>query len=468
MVAGMAPDALIRSLALPHAASNARIAIIGAGIAGLTAAYYLGERGIKARIFEASTRAGGRILTKSIFGQGKLTTEIGAEFIDTGHRELLRLIRKLGLSRDLSDMDTDNFGEKEVAFINGRHYHTSEMIEEIYHFYPEMARIKRELSRGNSAYYDNLSLAEFLHKMPLSDWMLKILEAGFVGENGAEAAEQSAAIMLATLDFDKRHFRMYGDSDERFKIRGGNSRIIAALTEQAGAEILFEHKLLEIREKSGGEITLTFDQSGTTRQHTFDYVIVTIPFTLLRETDLRFEMSPEKNRVIREMGYGANTKFVTETLGSPWRQAGYRGYLYSDAIPNGWDSSQLQTAASRQSTYTCYLGGRQALDAAPGQETRLAGELGGILNNAFPGFREAATGKTELAYWPGHPLVKGSYSYYKPGQYTNFSSIAAENVRNIYFAGEHTSQAWGGFMNGAVETGRKAAGEVIWQMKRGR
>ncbi|MFM8485429.1 MAG: hypothetical protein ACKOCH_03755, partial [Bacteroidota bacterium] len=85
-----------------------------------------------------------------------------------------------------------------------------------------MARIKRELSRGNSAYYDNLSLAEFLHKMPLSDWMLKILEAGFVGENGAEAAEQSAAIMLATLDFDKRHFRMYGDSDERFKIRGGN------------------------------------------------------------------------------------------------------------------------------------------------------------------------------------------------------------------------------------------------------
>jgi monoamine oxidase len=239
------------------------------------------------------------------------------------------------------------------------------MIEEIYHFYPEMARIKRELSRGNSAYYDNLSLAEFLHKMPLSDWMLKILEAGFVGENGAEAAEQSAAIMLATLDFDKRHFRMYGDSDERFKIRGGNSRIIAALTEQAGAEILFEHKLLEIREKSGGEITLTFDQSGTTRQYTFDYVIVTIPFTLLRETDLRFEVSPEKNRVIREMGYGANTKFVTETLGSPWRQAGYRGYLYSDAIPNGWDSSQLQTAASRQSTYTCYLGGRQALDAAP-------------------------------------------------------------------------------------------------------
>lgn len=464
----MAPDALIRSLVQPPAGSNARIAIIGAGIAGLTAAYYLREQGIKARIFEASERAGGRILTKSIFGHGDLTTEIGAEFIDTGHRDLLRLIRKLGLGGDLSDMDTDNFGEKEVAFINGRHYHTSEITAEIFRYYPEMTRIKREFSRGNTAYYDNLSLAEFLHQMPLSDWMLKILEAGFVAENGAEAAEQSAAIMLGTLDFDRKHFRMYGDSDERFKIRGGNSRIIAALEEQVGNEIEFGHKLTEIRKKSGDEITLTFDQAGTTRQYTFDCIIVAIPFTLLRETDLRFEMSPEKSRVIREMGYGANTKFVTETLGSPWRQTGYRGYLYSETIPNGWDSSQLQTSPSGHSTYTCYLGGRQALDAAPGQETRLAGELGGVLNNAFPGFREAATGRTELAYWPGHPLVKGSYSYYKPGQYTNFGRVAAESVGNIFFAGEHTSSAWWGFMNGAAETGRKAAAEVIRQMKRGR
>ncbi|MFN9114321.1 MAG: FAD-dependent oxidoreductase, partial [Bacteroidota bacterium] len=83
-----------------------------------------------------------------------------------------------------------------------------------------------------------------------------------------------------------------------------------------------------------------------------------------------------------------------------------------------------------------------------------------------PGFREAATGKTELAYWPGHPLVKGSYSYYKPGQYSSFGRIAAESVGNILFAGEHTSSAWWGFMNGAVETGRKAAEDVIWQIKR--
>ncbi len=466
MVAGMAPDVLFRSLALPASPGAARIAVVGAGIAGLTAACYLKEQGFAASLFEASARPGGRILTKKIFGNGELTTEIGAEFIDTGHRDLLRLIRKLGLSGDLSDMNTDNFGEKETAFINGRHYHTREMTEEIYHFYPEMNRIRRELSRGNSAYYDNLSLAEFLHRMPLSDWMLKILEAAFVGENGAEAAEQSAAVMLATLDFDKKHFRMYGDSDERFKIRGGNSRIIAGLADYFGSGIKTEHKLLEIREKSGGDITLTFDQSGTTRQYTFDYVIVTIPFTLLRETGLRFEMSPEKSIVISEMGYGANTKFVTETLGSPWRQAGSRGYLYNDSIHNGWDSSQLQMPGSRHSTYTCYLGGRQAIQAAPGQESRLSGELGGILNSAFPGFREAATGRTELAYWPGHPLIKGSYSFCKPGQYTSFSSIAAENVRNIFFAGEHTSSAWGGFMNGAVETGRKAANSVVRKIRK--
>ncbi|MCY7374085.1 MAG: FAD-dependent oxidoreductase, partial [Spirochaetaceae bacterium] len=67
--------------------------------------------------------------------------------------------------------------------------------------------------------------------------------------------------------------------------------------------------------------------------------------------------------------------------------------------------------------------------------------------------------------WKAHPWTLGSYSYWKVGQYTAFSGVEGEPVGTCHFAGEHTSQDFQGYLNGAVETGYRAAGEILAALK---
>lgn len=87
------------------------------------------------------------------------------------------------------------------------------------------------------------------------------------------------------------------------------------------------------------------------------------------------------------------------------------------------------------------------------------------LEGAFSGSQISLTGKTELAHWPGNPFVRGSYSCFRPGQVSRFEGAAAAPVRRLYFAGEHCSSEYWGFMNGAAETGRKVAEQVLKRMR---
>jgi len=73
--------------------------------------------------------------------------------------------------------------------------------------------------------------------------------------------------------------------------------------------------------------------------------------------------------------------------------------------------------------------------------------------------------KVTLDYWPGNVWTKGSYSYWKVGQYTRFAGSESERAGNCHFAGEHTSQDFQGYLNGAVETGERAAGEILGDLK---
>ena len=111
--------------------SNPKIAIIGAGIAGLTAGFYLKKNGIKATLFEADKRVGGRIKSAKIFGNGTLTTEIGAEFIDTVNTDMIRLAQMLGLWDNRIDVNEDTYGIKDAFYLDGQHRTLKEVVGEI-------------------------------------------------------------------------------------------------------------------------------------------------------------------------------------------------------------------------------------------------------------------------------------------------------------------------------------------------
>ena len=192
---------------------------------------------------------------------------------------------------------------------------------------------------------------------------------------------------------------------------------------------------------------------------------MTLPFSILRDIELRMELPPLKQRVIRELGYGTNSKFIVETRNRPWRQAGYRGYLFAERIPNGWDSTQMQQNNAGAGTFTCFFGGERGKNAARGTEKEQLAHILPDLDGAFPGAAADLSGNMELAHWPGNPFVKGSYSCFAVGQASLFEGAAFEPVRRLFFAGEHCSTDYWGFMNGAAETGRRAAEKVLKKMR---
>jgi monoamine oxidase len=82
-----------------------------------------------------------------------------------------------------------------------------------------------------------------------------------------------------------------------------------------------------------------------------------------------------------------------------------------------------------------------------------------------PNLANHATGRATIDFWMDYPWTKGSYSYWKVGQYTKFSGMEKERQGNCHFCGEHTSQDFQGYLNGAVETGERAAGEILGDLK---
>jgi monoamine oxidase len=441
--------------------ANPKIAIVGGGMAGLSAAYHLRRRRIAATVFEGDKRVGGRIKSARIFGNGTLNTEIGAEFIDTLHSDMFYFARLLDLETTMMDMEQDTMGIRDAFFIEGRHYTLEEVVKEFAQIYPRIQDDREQSEGKKGAQWDNMPMAEYIEKLPVSPWVKKMLDAAYIGENGMETGEQSALNLLSIFEIQDNQFFPFGSSDERFKVPGGNEKIPQGLAALLSEQLRYEHKFVSLKENHNDTITLNFTVNGAPYSDTFDFVIMALPFSILRDTELMMKLPKMKTRVIKELGYGTNSKFILETRERSWRKSGYRGYLFNERIHNGWDSTQMQQNNEGMGTFTVYYGGNRGKNAAKGTEQQQLEHILPALEGAFPGTKAALTGKMELAHWPGNPFIKGSYSCFKPGQALAFEGQAFTPVRRLFFAGEHTSIEYWGFMNGAAETGKKAAQEVL-------
>ena len=439
-----------------------KVAIVGAGMAGLSAAWYLRKKGgIRAVVYEADKRPAGRMKSARIFDGGRLNTEIGAEFIDSTHKDMFRLIRDFGLKRQVMDVEDDKFGTKEAFFIENKSRSVRDIVEELNRVYPVMVKDQRKLGTPRAPEFDRISIEQYLDSLPISTWVKKLLNAAFLGENGRETGEQSAWNFLDFIEPLKDQFKPYGASDERYKIIGGNEQLPQRMAEKMRDQLRYEHRLTALKELNNGSLQLTFSQNGTPVEAIFDVVIVAIPFSVLRNIDLQMALPPIKKQMIEELGYGTNSKFIVETRARSWRKVGYQGYLFNEQVSNGWDSSQMQQNNEGVGAYTCYFGGQRGLSAKKGTETEQLSYVMPALDSIFPGMKADLTGKVELANWPSNPLTACSYSSFGVGQHTLFDGVGIQPVRHLFFAGEHCSDDFWGFMNGAAETGRKVASMVL-------
>ncbi|MCW5748097.1 MAG: FAD-dependent oxidoreductase [Alphaproteobacteria bacterium] len=457
------------------------VVIVGAGAAGLTAAYALGKAGVPVVIYEAAGRVGGRIWTFNGFNADGQFVELGAELVDTAHADLRRLCAELGVGVDkFADPPADVAGE--LFHYRGQLYTGRDFEHGLKPLLQAVARARREIAGGgsvsvsyatpmNAAAYDRMTLAAFLDRQTdVEPWVRDMVRIAYVGEMGSEADAQSALNLILLMD--PAVVGLYGESDEAWRIAGGSSSMINALRDavvrraggSADAVLRLRHELLAIRD-DGRRLTLSFDHGGQTVAVTASRVLLTLPFTVLRGIDgiATLPLHPLKQRSIAEYGYGTNTKLMSDFASRIWRTASnrvpaYAGFLTTDAgAQSFWETSRDQKGT--HGVLTNFLGGTAgAAFSAAAQRAPVR-----FLSTLDPRMGRAFTGIQSFMNWSKYRFALGSYSSPRPGQYTAFFGIEgqAELGGRLLFAGEHTSTDYNGFMNGAVQSGLRAARQIL-------
>lgn len=449
------------------------VAILGAGLAGLVCARTLVDAGLKVVILEASNRLGGRIYS-SMRNFSNSVVEYGGEFINSNHTQILDLADEFGLDLiDLADDRNKKKLKKDVYFFNNYSIPETEVIKEFNKISDQIAVDKKRIQSKNVlTLLDNESLSYYLSQLQCQDWLKSILETAYVAEFGLDGDQQSANNFIQTIDTNtKRGFHVFGDSDERYKIKGGNSGIIENLVELVGKErIITGFPVEEVIQTSKSNYTIISNMGEKIRTRK---VVCTLPFSVLRNLKLQLsDISPEKKSCIQELGYGTNTKLFLDYEGRPWtyKPNNSTGHLFDADISNGWDASLA--GESINSTYVCLFGGDLSLkiDRSLGkikknlvhqipksEVTKIVKKLDKI----FIGSKNLYNETYDFVNWADYQWSQGSYSCYRPGQMSKFKGLESQPIGNFFFAGEHCSNKFGGFMNGAAESGLEIAKKII-------
>ncbi|MGL4632874.1 MAG: flavin monoamine oxidase family protein, partial [Leadbetterella sp.] len=369
---------------------DTKVVIVGGGMAGLAAAHTFKKNKFERfTIFESSSRLGGRMYSaQNIMGQG-LTTELGGEFIDSNHEDILNLTREFEMK--LIDVSLDDTLIQQAFYFEGRHYTLEEVITE---FQTIASQIQAHIdslpdsityeSFGGAQIYDQLSITQYLESIGLTQnmWLHKLLDMAYLTEFGLPCNTQSAInlLFLISADVSAGRFDIFGESDERFKVKGGNQKITDKLASLYDSHIETNQRLTQISQHKDC-YELKFD--GYAKPITAEYVILTLPFTALRNVQMDIELPDWKKNAINNLGYGMNAKLILGFDKRHWRDIGYAGYLFADnGVQSGWDSSQLQGGTA--GSFTCYLGGQEGIDLANGTEESLGQTYLQKLEEVYP------------------------------------------------------------------------------------
>ena len=459
-----------------HAAADpGRVVVVGAGLAGLTAAYRLRRAGVLAEVHEASTRLGGRCWSHRGWDDGQVA-ERGGELIDQGHVAIRQLAQELGLQLDNLLAGEAN-GTVPTYWFDGARYTVEDATRDlkagwqklhkdvVAASYPTTYRLSTQRGRE----LDAMSIVDWIDETfagGISSRVGQLLDTAYNIEYGAESAEQSSLNLLYLLGYQGQgNLRIFGKSDEKYHVRGGNDQIPARLGDLLAGQITTGSELVGIRQ-TANRWELTFHQGSGTKTITADRVVLALPFSIVRRSVdyRRAGFGATKEQAIRELQMGTNSKLHLQFRSRPWRPQGLTGETYSDrGYQSTWEVTRAQPGAS--GILVDYTGGIVGASFGSGMPESRAAQFLAQAEPVLPGVTQAWNGRASIEFWPGNEWTRGSYSYWRVGQYTAFAGVEGERRGTCHFAGEHTSIDFQGYLNGAVESGERVAAEILGDLK---
>lgn len=487
----IAAGGLKRTDAAPKPGPDVKVGIVGAGLAGLACGYELKKNGISATLYDANNRVGGRCFSLGGSFAGPVNfpgqvVERGGEFIDNLHKTMLGYAQQFGLALE----DVEKQPGEIFYYFDGQRYPESVVVDEYRNLVAAMQADIRTLSGAPTAdthtnadvLLDNTNLFEYLERRGAGNVIKAAINTAYTAEYGLELQQQSCLNFLLFIHADKRSkFTPFGVfSDERYHIVDGNEQIIKGLSNQLQGQIQLGMKLTRVRKTSMGRIELAFQTGSKTISAEYDAVVLALPFTILREVELdaSLELPAWKRNAINLLGYGTNAKMMVGFNSRPWATLGSSGTSYSN-LPNHqntWETNPTKAinGPNGRAVLTDYSSGNRGARLNPSRVQQEATSFLSDCDRVYPGAFAAAARdgnnfRAHLEHWPSNPLMKGSYTCYKPGQFTTIAGNEGKPIGNLHFAGEHANSfyEWQGFMEGAALSGIQAASEILQDLKVG-
>lgn len=416
--------------------------IIGAGFAGLVAAFKLKNAGWNVTILEARSRFGGRVFSHRIAENPNLVCELGAEWVGEHHERIMTLCKDFGLQ-----LQEHRFADSLMQ--NGRVSPPKTW------GFSEASKNKLEKLLKS---LDNYSQAK-LNLLDKQDWWTVLKNLGFSDEelrirDLMDSTDFGESIRFVSGYAAAGEYAVSGEFNEMdFKITGGNSRLAEELVKRIGADSIKLNTLVEEVFQSKGIVTVKTKDA----RFTADAVICTVPTHSLQKIKFTPALPVLQQKAAESLIYARiikNSVLYDERF---WEADNFS--MVSDATSHYYFHS-TQKQAGKQGILTAYAIGDKA-DVLASQDDKRRMEI--ITRDLIPFKSNApslARGIASYA-WQRDEFSKGAYALYRPGQWFGVRPHLLKPHGKVLFAGEHLSDDWQGFMEGAIETGEAAADSLI-------
>ena len=431
------------------------VLVAGAGLAGLSAAHDLTAQGATVTVVEPRSRVGGRVWTiRDGFGEGQ-HAEAGGDMIDEEHHEMRRLAEEVGLKLTqilrggFGYVRPDDAGKPRIlsrSAVRG----WDRLADELDSLTTPYKRAERRWDSPITADIARQSVAAWLDTVK-ADQELRATAAGLRGFFLADPDELS---LIALVD-------QFAESDSAapghmYRIQGGNDRLAAKLAEPLGSRLHLNTDVIALSHRGSG-VRASVKNKRSMAQINCDYAVLTMPATLVRRIPITPALPAQQHDAMSRLKYGKATRTLLQFSRRFWRIPG-RPRAFGSAMPFGaiWEGNEDQRG---RGGILSLLAGGGASDATQAIVAK-HGPRGIVDALEWLGSRNAELTASRQIVWEQDPYARGGYAFFDPAFDPSLRAWLARPFGRLFFAGEHTSIKWQGYMNGAVESGRRAAAEV--------
>ena len=448
-------------------AAGSRVIVVGAGLAGLTAALDLVDAGWEVVVLEARDRVGGRVHT--VRGEaftGGLHAEAGGESIDTDHTDLLDLLDRFDLRTEdrpankVLDGLTSWRGrrQKTADFVAGRDGQVGADYERYYaaldELAPEIDPEHPEAYEGAKA-LDRRSLADFVDELDLVAEARFLVDADNRGEFNAEADEVSLLFIAQQWAVGED----IADEDvEAMRVAGGNDRLPTAMADELGDAVVLQAPVTRVRHSRRGV-------QVTAGGETYDgaWLVLACPFMALRAVAFDPPLPDEVAAAIDGLDLGPAAKVTVQYDERAWAddESGARtGFTVTDQ-PFGvaWSPTDSYGDPDGPGLLTAFITGDPARAAAAQTDRERIDAVQAQFAEVYPQLAGHETAHRSTIAWAKERYTGGGYAVPHPGQWAAFWPVIRSGTGRIRFAGEHT-ETLAGYMESAVRSGHRIAAEL--------